>query len=335
MKKIIIILIVFLAAVWLYWNNLNSPVDKNGREQPFTVSKGETIKQIANNLSKADLIKSPFYFRYVIWRVDLKIQAAEYLISPALSAREIIKILSAGEAVGRDKNITLIEGWSLKDMAAYLEKNQLAGSGEYLKLAGAPLNDWRFGFSRPDFLSDAPLDAGLEGYLFPDTYRISANAAPEQIINKMLNNFNKKLTPPMRRDITAQNKTIYQIITMASLVEKEVRTPADMKIVSGIFWNRIKIGMPLQSDATLSYILGDKIGGHTIEQTKIDSPYNTYKYRGLTPGPIANPGLNAITAAIYPAENDYVYFLSDPATGKTIFSRTLNEHNENKAKYLK
>mgnify|MGYP003394743487 CR=1 FL=1 len=91
----------------------------------------------------------------------------------------------------------------------------------------------------------------------------------------------------------------------------------------------------MQSDATLSYILGDKIGGHTIEQTQIDSPYNTYKYRGLPPGPIANPGLKAITAAIYPATTDYVYFLSDPETGKTIFSKTLNEHNINKAKYLK
>ena len=139
----------------------------------------------------------------------------------------------------------------------------------------------------------------------------------------------------MRADISKQNKSIYDVITMASLIEKEVRTAEDMKIVSGIFWDRIKYGLPLQSDATLSYVLDDKIGGHTIEQTKIDSPYNTYKYRGLPPGPIANAGLNAIQAAINPIYTDYVYFLSEPEGGKTIYSKTLDEHNANKNKYLR
>jgi len=334
-KKIIVIALVILAAGWLFWLNLNPPADSQGRAQAFFVNKGQTIKQIANNLRTANLIRSPFYFQYVIWRGGLKIQAGEYLISPAFNTRAIVKILSGGETVSRDKTITLIEGWDIKDMAAYLEKNQIAAAGEYLKLAGALLSDWQFSFAKPDFLSDAPAKANLEGYLFPDTYRIVAGATAEQIIDKMLYNFNKKLTPEMRRDMAAQQKTIYQIIIMASLLEKEVRTADDMKIVSGIFWDRIKYGMPLQSDASLSFILDDKIGGHTLEQTKIDSPYNTYKYRGLPPGPIANPGLNAIKAAIYPVETDYAYFLSDPATGKTIFSRSLKEHNANKNKYLK
>ncbi len=335
LKKIIIIAIVIMGSGWLFFNNFNSPVDKRGREQAFTVSKGETIKQISGNLMAAGLIKSPLYFRYIVWRGDLKIQAADYLLSPALSAREIIKILSAGEAVSRDKNITLIEGWNIKDMAVYLEKNQVVSSDDYIKLADAKLGSWKLSDPEPGFLSDAPKSASLEGYLFPDTYKIAAGATAEQVINKQLVNFDKKLTPKMRADITASKKTIFEIITMASIIEKEVRTTADMKIVSGIFWDRIKVGMPLQSDATLSYILGDKIGGHTIEQTKLDSPYNTYKYRGLTPGPIANPGLNAITAAIYPTATEYVYFLSDPETGKTIFSRSLNEHNANKNKYLR
>lgn len=333
MKKTIIIVFVVLTVGFLFWKNLNSPVGGKGGEQPFTVSKGETIKQIASNLKMANLVKSEFYFRYLVWRGGEKIQAAEYLVSPALTTREILKILSSGQAVNQDKNITLIEGWDIKDMAAYLEKNQIR-SNEFLKLAQASLANWKLSFNQPEFLRDAPKSANLEGYLFPDTYRIAAEAAAEQIINKVLLNFAKKLTPRMRRDIAAQNKTIYQIITMASLLEKEVRTAADMKIVSGIFWNRIDVGMPLQSDASLSYILGDKIGGHTIEQTKTESPYNTYKYRDLPPGPIANPGLNAITAAIYPEKTDYVYFLSDPVAGQTIFSKTLEEHNGNKARYL-
>lgn len=335
LKKIIIIIIVAAAAGFLYWNNLNSPVDESGKPAAFTANKGETLKQIADNLRTNNLISSSFYFRYLAWRRNLNVRAGEYLISPAFSTREILKILSSGQALSGDKNITLIEGWDIKDMAEYLGKNRLAGANDFLKQAQAPLSAWKLSFVKPDFLADAPKSASLEGYLFPDTYRIAADASAERIINKMLGNFNKKLTPQMRSDILARKKTIYEIITMASILEKEVRTPSDMKIVSGIFWDRLDFGMPLQSDATLSYALGDKIGGHSIEQTKLDLPYNTYKYRGLPPGPISNPGLNAITAAIYPQKTDYVYFLSDPQTGKTIFSRSLNEHNANKNKYLR
>ena len=139
----------------------------------------------------------------------------------------------------------------------------------------------------------------------------------------------------MRAEIAWQKKTIYEIVTMASIIEKEVRSRADMKIVSGIFWDRIKNGQGLESCATLAYILGVNKPQYTLEDTKIDSPYNTYKYRGLPPGPIANPGLNAIQAAIYPEFTANNYFLSDPATGQTIYSQTLEEHNLNKYKYLK
>ncbi|MDP2736501.1 MAG: endolytic transglycosylase MltG, partial [bacterium] len=136
-------------------------------------------------------------------------------------------------------------------------------------------------------------------------------------------------------EIKKQNKTIFEIVTMASIIEKEVRSTDDMKIVSGIFWNRIKNGQGLESCATLAYILGVNKPQYSVEDTKIDSPYNTYKYRGLPPGPIANPGFNAINAAVYPENTNYNYFLSDPETGKTIFSKILDEHNANKYKYLK
>lgn len=335
LKKSIIIIVLIAVSGFLYWRNLNSPADTSGQEQIFMINKGETVSQIAGNLRKENLIKSPFYFKYVIWRDQLKIKAGEYLISPKLSAREIIRLLTAGEAISQEKPIRIIEGWNLKDIGAYLEKNQAAAAKNFTVLAGAPPAGWKFYFAKPEFLNDAPERASLEGYLFPDTYRILKDGSAEEIIHKMLNNFNKKLTPEMRAEIKRQKKTIYEVITMASVIEKEVRLENDMKIVSGIFWQRIKYGMPLQSDATLSYILADKIGSHTIEQTKIDSPYNTYKYPGLPPGPIANPGLNAIMAVIYPQAMGYNYFLSDPATGQTIYSKTLNEHNLNKYKYLK
>ncbi len=151
----------------------------------------------------------------------------------------------------------------------------------------------------------------------------------------MLNNFDGKLTDEMQNNIAEQDKTIYEIVTMASIIEKEVRTLEDMEIVSGIFWDRIKYGQPLESCATLAYVLGVNKEQYSIEDTKIDSPYNTYRNPGLPPGPICNPGLNAIKAAIYPQYTEYNYFLSRQDTGETVFSKTLEEHNRNKARYLR
>ena len=334
-KKILIIIAVIFVAGLFYWNSLNSPADRSAKSRIFLVNKGETANQIADNLQKDNFIKSAFYFKYIIWRGKASIKAGEYFISPKLSAREIMKILTSGDFLDQEKSIRIIEGWTLKDIGNYLEKNNIFSANDFIRLAGARLDNWKLDFARPDFLNDAPGQANLEGYLFPDTYRIGKDASAQDIINKMLVNFNKKLTAEMKEEIKRQKKTIYEIVTMASIIEKEVRTSDDMKIVSGIFWNRNKYGMPLQSDAGLSYILGDKIGAHTLADLKINSLYNTYKYRGLPPGPISNPGLNSIQAAIYPAYTEYVYFLSDPATGKTIYSKTLDQHNANKAKYLR
>lgn len=333
-KKSIIIIAVIALSGFLYWQNLNSPVNTNGQDQVFLVSKGETINQVAKNLRINNLIRSEFYFKYEIGRGN-NVKAGEYLISPKLSAKEIIKILTLGDAVSREKSIRIIEGWSNKDVGAYLEKNKIASAKDFTALAASPLNRWNFNFTKPSFLNDAPEEAALEGYLFPDTYRIFNDTKPEEIILKMLNNFDAKLTPEIRAEIKRQKKTVYEIVTMASIIEKEVRSTADMKIVSGIFWDRIKNGQGLESCATLAYILGVNKAQYSFEDTRTDSPYNTYKYRGLPPGPIANPGLNAISAAVYPEATDYNYFLSDPATGQTIYSRSLDEHNENKYKYLK
>lgn len=334
LKKVIILTIILLAGLW-YWYNLNSPVDSGGREQPFTVNKGEAVAQIANNLKKENLIRSVFYFKHYIQRNKLSLQAGEYLISPKLDTREIIKILTVGEVLSRERSVRIIEGWNMKDIGGYLEKDQVVSANDFLSLAKRPLSSWQFNFLKPDFLLDAPGTTNLEGYLFPDTYRLYKMATSEEIIQKLLANFGKKLTDEMRGEIKRQKKTIYEIVALASLVEKEVRTPQDMKIVAGIFLDRMKNGQPLESCATLAYILGVNKAQYSLEDTKIDSPYNTYKYRGLPPGPIANPGLNALTAAIYSTSTDYNYFLSDPVTGKTIYSRSLEEHNRNKVKYLK
>lgn len=308
----------------------------------FSVEPGTGVKTISHNLTQEGFIESPSYFNWYIWLKGwgAKLQAGEYALNKEMSIKQIAQALVGGEALSNEKIIKIIEGWRNSDIADFLEANEIASAEEFSELVNSPFKQ-SSGCLNPDncdayaFLSDAPEEATLEGYLFPDTYRIFKDANVRDIVIKILDNFERKLTPQMREDIAKQNKSVYDIVTMASIIEREVQTAEDMKIVSGIFENRLGIGMALQSDATLSYYLKDKKPSHTLADLEIDTPYNTYKYRGLPPTPISNPGLNAITAAIYPEKTDYLYFLSNAETGESHFARTLDEHNRNKFLYLR
>ena len=184
----------------------------------------------------------------------------------------------------------------------------------------------------PQALADKPKSASLEGYLFPDTYRFFKDAKLPDVVNKMIANLENKLTSDLKMAIKNSSFTTYEVLTMASLIEKEVKSDSDREIVSGILWKRLKAKIPLQVDATLVYITGRK--EISDADKKINSPYNTYYYRGLPKGPISNPGLSAIRAAVFPENSPYWYYLS-AKDGQTIFSQTLEEHNRNKAIYLK
>ncbi len=249
-----------------------------------------------------------------------------------------------------EETITILEGWTDRQIGQYFESLGKWQSEELLEAVGFPQVDYRRAKDLPplkdyatqfSFLKDKPEYYSLEGYLFPDTYRIYASSTVTDVVVKMLDNFDHKLTPQMRSDIKAQGKTIYQIITMASIIEKEAPLDyttgddQDAKIISGIFWHRLKIGQALQSDATLSYILGDTNTQHSGKDLDNPSLYNTYKYPGLPPGPICNPGKLAIEAAIYPTPTNYNYFLTPPDKKIVIYARTYAEHLQNKYKYLK
>lgn len=256
--------------------------------------------------------------------------------------REANKIMPIPE-----ESAVIIEGWTNGDIDSYFKSSGKWKGDEFLAASGYKniygrsdkqvlshdfVSDFSFLESKPDYLS-------LEGYLFPDTYRIFSSSSPEEIITKMLGNLDKKLTPKMRQDIEKQGKTIHEIMTMASIIEKEAPIYAQSngeaaEIIAGIFWNRINIGMGLQSDATLSYIFDDNNPVHSGSELEVDSSYNTYKYRGLPPGPICNPGLIAIKAAIYPANTSYYYFLTTPDS-KVYYAKNYDEHLKNKYKYLK
>lgn len=346
--KYIVLVLIFIAGIsfFAYRSGINNPINGNGESKDFVIEKGEGVGIISTKLREAELIGSDLFFRIYVKRSGKQagIQAGEYRLSSAMSIKEIVEILSKGRAVSKEKTIKFIEGWRSREMAQYLESKGMFQSEELLEVVGFPMVNYRLEkkMDKPvdysgdfDFLKDKPEEYGLEGYLFPDTYRIYENASIDDIVRKMLTNLDNKLTPKMREDVEAQNKSIYEIITMASIIQKEVRSVEDMKLVSGVFWNRIGIGQALESCATLAYILGVDKPQYSQADTEVDSPYNSYKYRDLPPGPIANPGIQAIEAAIYPAESDYLYFLSRSDNGETVFSKTYAEHLRNKAKYIK
>ncbi len=363
--KIFILCFLFfvLCSLFFVYQGIYLPKEPGSTETvSFLVKQGEGAKEISVNLKEQGIIKySSLFGIYALFQGKAeKLQAGEYELSLGMNIPEIVDKLVSGEAI--KKTITIIEGWNLRDIGWYFENKGMFMAEELFELVGFPLIDYSKATDLPepkdfseefDFLEDKPKNLGLEGYLFPDTYEIFPEEGIGEIVRRMLTNFDKKLTPDLREEISNQNKSIFEIVIMASLIEKEVRTLEDKKIVSGILWKRLKNKMPLQVDATIvyirqneeykvlpsearhgSYITSRKTTKITKEELKIDSPYNTYKYRGLPLGPISNPGLESIKAAIYPKTSAHWFYLSTPE-GETIFSKTLKEHNEAIAEYLK
>lgn len=309
------------------------PVDRlNHTSIPFSIEKGQGSYHIARNLEGAGLIRSRAMFTLYAFftRGAFKLQTGDYLLASSLSAHAILGKLVAGDIV--KENITLKEGWDLHDIAKELEERGFFTRDEFFAVTGYPGADLRqeTTLSPPKdfsgefaFLKSKPSYLSLEGYLFPDTYQITANETPESLVRRMLKNFEAHLTP----DVS------FETIVLASLLEKEVRTFDDKKIVAGILRKRMENDMRLQADATVVYV---REGNHykvSIEETQVESPYNTYRVYGLPLGPIANPGLESIQAALEPEESPYWFYLSSH-DGTTIFTRNFEEHKAAKAQYL-
>lgn len=226
--------------------------------------------------------------------------------------------------------ITIIEGWENTEIAQYLESRGISKKNDFLDALKKRSSWW----DDYEVLWDLPKGVDLEGYLFPDTYLVFKNASIDDILKKMISNLDKKIGEQMRRDIKEQNMNMHKILTLASIIEKEVVSDEDRAIVSGIFHKRLKEGIGLQADSTINYITGKSKTRSSLDDISLDNPYNTYKYRGLPPGPIDNPGLSAIRAAVYPKDSSYFYFLTTPE-GAVIYSKNFEEHVAAKKKYLK
>lgn len=330
---ILIILIGFIASLWFVFQILN-PVQLESTS--FSISQGQSVNQISHNLEEQGIIKNSFAFRaYVLLKgIQAEFKAGDYELPSIINMKRLAEILASGQPT-KEWQLTVPEGWSIKDIAFKLENLGQFQAEELFEATGIgqPKNKFNFDISVYNFFADKPPTANLEGYLFPDTYRYFTYASIDDVVRKMLNNFDNKITPELRDEIKNQNKTIFDIITLASIIEREVKLDKDRAIVSGILWKRLDAGIALQADSTINYVTGKNTPAVSAEDLQLDSLYNTYKYPGLPPGPICNPGLASIKAAIYPEQSNYWYFLTDK-DGNVHYAEDFEGHKENKAKYL-
>ncbi len=334
---IVLILIISVIGYGYYLKKTNSIAGPSEDKVYFVINSGDTVDAIAQNLFDSGLIISPLAFKIYVWRqgLDNKLQAGNYDLWPSLKLKDIADLIANGQAVSRERTIRLIEGWTIDDIDAYLAKEGITTAGDITAIAGNQVSDWPDALDRPAFIDELPPTATLEGYLFPDTYRIFSDSSAYDIIAKQLANFEDRIPDEWQEEMKRQGRSLPETITMASIIEKEVKGAKDMKIVAGILYERLRLGMRLEVDSTINYITGKNDAQAALTDLEINSPYNTYRNYGLPPGPISNPGLNAIEAAIYPEESEYLFYLNRQDTGETIFSKTYAEHIRNKQIYLK
>lgn len=301
---------------YLYFKEGSLPVNKNNKTTKiFVISKGESLTSIINRLSREGLIRNKLVFYLLVKKlgIEKKIQAGDFRLSPSMSAEEIAKNLTHGTL---DLWVTIIEGLRKEEIAQIINQNFNIPEVEFIKFV-------------------------KEGYLFPDTYLIPKNADLEMILKIFESNFNQKINENIRKEIKNKGLTLDEVLTIASLVEREAKYSEDRPLVASVIFNRLNSNMKLDIDATVQYALGYQIKEKTWwkrnltkQDLEIVSPYNTYKVVGLPPTPIANPGLDSIKAVINAPKTDYYYYISDKS-GRLHFAKTLEEHNENIRRYLK
>jgi len=323
------------------------PMGKGERPEliEVTIEEGQGSKSLAEELLVAGVIDNKFVFRTALFLSGKqnKVKKGVFEMSNAQSPMKIVEIITGNDEV-REGKITIVEGLSDREIAEELgeffskksttskDKEQI--KKEYQEKFLAEASDIKKYQADYVFLASLPEDSTLEGFLFPDTYRFFMDATPEEVIRKLLDNFEFKVYETLKQDLVKNDLDWFETIVLASIVEKEVHGARSMAAVAGVYWNRLEMGKKFESDATINYITGNGNPQPTFEDLRVDSPYNTYKYEGLPPGPICNPGFDAVRATISPEEHDFIFFITKPDTGEPVFAKTGTEHLENKEKYL-
>lgn len=284
---------------------------------------GSSSAGIAEILQHSEVIRNPLLFRfYARYRgYDGSLKAGEYELSSSMTLDEILDKLNRGEVIQRYTRITLPEGLRVEQAAARLAGQGVVDEDIFLEL----LSEEQFDYWFLEDISQSRYPA--EGYLFPNTYHLEEEPAEEEIIHRMLRGFEEVFDTIYRQRADELGMSVHEVVTLASIIEREARLKEERPVISAVFHNRLQKNMLLQSCATVQYALGEVKPVLTTRDTQIDSPYNTYIHTGLPPGPIASPGRDALHAALYPADSDYLYFvLKGDNSGGHYFSKTFREH---------
>lgn len=314
-------LVVIGAAALVQWYRAATrPVATSGEPVLVEIERGSGASVIARQLEAAGLIRSAAAFEVLLSLSGEagSLRAGQYELSPEMDAAQIARKLAAGEVAVR--RVTIPEGLRIEEIAERIAEAGLTSADEFLE-AATPSQVMEQ--SRPDGLK---LDGdSLEGYLFPETYDFELGSEPSAMAARMVRELNERFVKPNKQRIAASKLSLHEIITLASLVEREARVAQERPPIAGVLMNRLNRDMPLQCDATIQYALGAHRERLLYEDLKVDSPYNTYLHKGLPPGPICAPGLESLLAALSPAETDSLYYVARP-DGKHVFSKTYEEH---------
>lgn len=314
----------------LYSPRLGGPLAPDLGQIELTIEPGSSARQVAASLESLGLVDDPELFvRYLHYRgLDTGIEAGRYTLDGSMALTQVAQALQSAEAAA--STLTVPEGWRREQVADLLDRSQLAVGGEAFLAASLqlPAGHW--------LEPELPPAATLEGYLFPDSYQLAEDTSAEELVAAMLDNFTAKLTPVLRRAFADRGLNVHQAVTLASIVEREAAVAEEMPQIASVFLNRLALGMKLDADPTVQFALGRQSDGGwwkaglTFADLEIDSPFNTYRFAGLPPGPIANPGLASLEAVAQPTETVYLFFRAAcDGSGRHLFAVTFEEHQAN------
>jgi len=300
-----------------------TPKDRSAESVVFVVKSGEPLRKIASELQEKGIINNRHFF--TLWGKVLgyskKVKSGEYRVSASMPPVHILALLAKGAVITH--TVTIPEGYTMVQIGKLLEKKGIVSSREFLRVCREPEVIRKYGLN----------EQSLEGYLYPDSYEFSRGLSAEKVVDTMLRRF-WQMVEPYRDRMKEVGMSLHEVVTLASVVEKETGLASERPLIASVFLNRLKKHMRLESDPTVIYGIKDFNGNLTRKDLARKTPYNTYVIKGLPPGPIANPGLESIRAVLYPADTQYLYFVSKN-DGSHFFSATLAQHNRAVAKYQK
>lgn len=319
---LLLVAVAMFAAFWYIYDYATSPAMANAETRVFEVPPGTGINLLGRRLKKEGIITHPEQFKYLAMYQarNEKIKAGEYLLSPAMSPIEIINKMMRGDVVLH--KLTIPEGYTIQQVAAQVAKAGFMAKADFIRVAASRAMAEKSGIQADT----------LEGYLFPETYFFPSSAGAETIVKAMVDRFKAVFTDQWKRQAETMGFSVHQIVTLASIVEKEAAVEEERPLIASVFHNRLKKNMRLESDPTVIYGIDHFDGNLTRLHLNTRTPYNTYRIHGLPKGPIANPGKKALEAVLYPADTPYLYFVAKN-DGTHKFSATLHSHNQAVRKY--